>query len=236
MRLNKNMFHTHFIHEHEIEANELKADSIKKRISKVFSRFMSASRIAPVLVVVNASEIHKLILPFIGVHHNPSAANENHRHWVILPTKEAVDCLNQLWELSKKKSDDPVVWQDVVDLFNKFKKKNGHFNMVKDSIIEYHPISADEIEEMTEKLDSITSRIRTVEKRLMVEGFIGGISHWNELLELQVLIQDVKVIDEPSDIWWVILPTLECVDILNRLYRATTVEEVRFLMKQLVKG
>lgn len=114
--------------------------------------------------------------------------------------------------------------------------KERSFNMVKDSIIQYHPISEDEIEEMTEKLDSITSRIRTVEKRLMVEGFIGGISHWNELLELQALIQNVKVKDEPSDIWWVVLPTLECVDILNRLYRATTVEEVRFLMKQLVKG
>lgn len=110
--------------------------------------------------------------------------------------------------------------------------------MVKDSIIKYHPISADEIETMEEKLHSITSRIRTVEKRLFKLGFIGGLTEWNELLELSAFLQirSSNTMEDKSVPWRVVLPTLECVDILNRLYRATTVEEVRFLMKQLVKG
>ena len=87
---------------------------------------------------------------------------------------------------------------------------------------------------MNQKVDSIVLRIRNLERRLMDKKFVGGLSVWNPLLELQALIQ-VRQIPNDGDFggWCVVLPTKDCIDILNRLGKVKTKDECDYLLYQL---
>ena len=85
---------------------------------------------------------------------------------------------------------------------------------------------------MQRKVDSIVLRIRNVERRLMDKGFVGGLSEWNPLLELQARLQ---VRQDYGDVgkWYVILPTKDCIDLLNRLSKVKTREESSYYLSLL---
>ena len=90
-------------------------------------------------------------------------------------------------------------------------------------LVSYHPIDYKEINKMQRKVDSIVVRIRNVERRLMDKGFVGGLSVWNPLLELQARLQ---VRQNHGDVgkWYVVLPSKDCIDLLNRLSKVKTRE------------
>ena len=99
-------------------------------------------------------------------------------------------------------------------------------------LVSYHPITYKEINKMQRKVDSIVLRIRNVERRLMDKGFVGGLSEWNPLLELQARLQ---VRQDYGDVgkWYVILPTKDCIDLLNRLSKVKTREESSYYLSLL---
>lgn len=96
-------------------------------------------------------------------------------------------------------------------------------------LVSYHPIDYKEINKMQRKVDSIVTRIRNVEKRLMDRGFVGGLSEWNPLLELQARLQ---VRQNYGDVgkWYVVLPTKDCIDLLNRLSKVKTKQESSYYL------
>lgn len=108
--------------------------------------------------------------------------------------------------------------------------------MVSPILFSKHPISHTEVDEMNEKVFSITDRIRVVEKRLMGKGFIEGLAHWNSLLELQAIFM-VRQTPNDGDYggWYVVLPTKECIDILNKLSRTESQKESNYLLLQISK-
>ena len=99
-------------------------------------------------------------------------------------------------------------------------------------LVSYHPIDYKEINKMQRKVDSIVTRIRNVESRLMEKKFVGGLSEWNPLLELQARLQ---VRQNHGDVgkWYVVLPTKDCIDLLNRLSKVKTREESSYYLSLL---
>jgi hypothetical protein len=99
-------------------------------------------------------------------------------------------------------------------------------------LISYHPIDYKEINKMQRKVDSIVIRIRNVESRLMEKKFVGGLSEWNPLVELQARLQ---VRQNYGDVgkWYVVLPTKDCIDLLNRLSKAKTKQESSYYLSML---
>ena len=99
-------------------------------------------------------------------------------------------------------------------------------------LVSYHPIDYKEINKMQRKVDSIVVRIRNVERRLMDKGFVGGLSEWNPLLELQARLQ---VRQNYGDVgkWYVVLPTKDCIDLLNRLSKVKTKQESSYYLSML---
>ena len=99
-------------------------------------------------------------------------------------------------------------------------------------LVSYHPITFKEINKMQRKVDSIVVRIRNVERRLMDKGFVGGLSEWNPLLELQARLQ---VRQNYGDVgkWYVVLPTKDCIDLLNRLSKVKTKQESSYYLSML---
>jgi hypothetical protein len=99
-------------------------------------------------------------------------------------------------------------------------------------LVSYHPIDYKEINKMQRKVDSIVLRIRNVERRLMDKGFVGGLSEWNPLLELQARLQ---VRQNYGDVgkWYVVLPTKDCIDLLNRLSKVKTKQESSYYLSLL---
>ena len=99
-------------------------------------------------------------------------------------------------------------------------------------LVSYHPITFKEINKMQRKVDSIVTRIRNVESRLMEKKFVGGLSEWNPLLELQARLQ---VRQDYGDVgkWYVILPKKDCIDLLNRLSIVKTREESSYYLSLL---
>ena len=99
-------------------------------------------------------------------------------------------------------------------------------------LVSYHPITYKEINKMQRKVDSIVLRIRNVESRLMGKKFVGGLTMWNPLLELQARLQ---VRQNHGDVgkWYVVLPTKDCIDLLNRLSKVKTKEESRYYLSLL---
>lgn len=99
-------------------------------------------------------------------------------------------------------------------------------------LVSYHPIDYKEINKMQRKVDSIVTRIRNVESRLMEKGFVGGLSEWNPLLELQARLQ---VRQNYGDVggWYVVLPTKDCIDLLNRLTKVKTKQESSYYLSLL---
>lgn len=85
---------------------------------------------------------------------------------------------------------------------------------------------------MQRKVDSIVVRIRNVESRLMEKGFVGGLSEWNPLVELQARLQ---VRQNYGDVgkWYVVLPTKDCIDLLNRLSKVKTKQESSYYLSML---
>ena len=85
---------------------------------------------------------------------------------------------------------------------------------------------------MQRKVDSIVLRIRNVESRLMGKKFVGGLTMWNPLLELQARLQ---VRQNHGDVgkWHVALPTKDCIDLLNRLSKVKTKEESSYYLSML---
>ena len=85
---------------------------------------------------------------------------------------------------------------------------------------------------MQRKVDSIVIRIRNVESRLMEKKFVGGLSEWNPLVELQARLQ---VRQNHGDVgnWYVVLPTKDCIDLLNRLAKAKTKQESSYYLSML---
>ena len=98
-------------------------------------------------------------------------------------------------------------------------------------LVSYHPIDYKELMKMQRKVDSIVVRIRNLELRLMEKGFIGD-SIWNPLLELQARLQ---VRQNHGDVgkWYVVLPTKDCIDLLNRLSKVKTREESNYYLSLL---
>ena len=87
---------------------------------------------------------------------------------------------------------------------------------------------------MNQKVDSIVLRIRNLERRLMDKKFVGGLSHWNPLLELQAMLVVRQTLnDGDHGGWYVVLPTKDCIDILNRLSRAENEKETKYLLLQI---
>jgi hypothetical protein len=101
-----------------------------------------------------------------------------------------------------------------------------------DELVSYHPIDYKEINKMQRKVDSIVIRIRNVESRLMEKKFVGGPSEWNPLVELQARLQ---VRQNYGDVgkWYVVLPTKDCIDLLNRLSKAKTKQESSYYLSML---
>ena len=99
-------------------------------------------------------------------------------------------------------------------------------------LVSYHPIDYKEINKMQRKIDSIVVRIRNVESRLMAKKFVGGLTMWNPLLELQARLQ---VRQNHGDVgkWYVVLPTKECVDILNILSKVDTKQQSDYYLSML---
>ena len=99
-------------------------------------------------------------------------------------------------------------------------------------LVSYHPITYKEINKMQRKVDSIVLRIRNVESRLMEKKFVGGLSEWNPLVELQARLQ---VRQNHGDVgnWYVVLPTKDCIDLLNRLSKVKTKEESSYYLSLL---
>lgn len=99
-------------------------------------------------------------------------------------------------------------------------------------LVSYHPIDYKEINKMQRKVDSIVVRIRNVESRLMEKGFVGGLSEWNPLVELQARLQ---VRQNYGDVgkWYVVLPTKDCIDLLNRLAKVKTKQESDYYLSLL---
>ena len=99
-------------------------------------------------------------------------------------------------------------------------------------LVSYHPITYKEINKMQRKIDSIVVRIRNVESRLMEKKFVGGLTMWNPLLELQARLQ---VRQNHGDVgkWYVVLPTKDCIDLLNRLSKVKTKEESSYYLSLL---
>ena len=85
---------------------------------------------------------------------------------------------------------------------------------------------------MERKVDSIVVRIRNVESRLMEKKFVGGLSEWNPLLELQARLQ-VREQNHGAGNWYVVLPTKDCIDLLNRLSKVKTREESSYYLSLL---
>ena len=84
---------------------------------------------------------------------------------------------------------------------------------------------------MQRKVDSIVDRIRNVEKRLMDNGFVGGLSEWNPLLELQARLQVRESINDGDHTgWYVALPTKDCIYLLNALSKVTTKQESEYYL------
>ena len=101
-------------------------------------------------------------------------------------------------------------------------------------LVSYHPIDYKEINKMQRKFDSIVTRIRNVEKRLMDKKFVGGLSQWNPLLELQARLQVRQTINDGDHTgWYVVLPTKDCIDLLNRLSKVTTKQESDYYLSLL---
>ena len=99
-------------------------------------------------------------------------------------------------------------------------------------LVSYHPIDYKEINKMQRKVDSIVLRIRNVERRLMDKGFVGGLSEWNPLLELQARLQ-VREQNHDGGNWYVVLPTKDCIDLLNRLSKVKTKQESSYYLSLL---
>ena len=99
-------------------------------------------------------------------------------------------------------------------------------------LVSYHPITFKEINKMQRKVDSIVARIRDVEKRLMDKRFVGGLSEWNPLLELQARLQVGQNYGDVGK-WYVVLPTKDCIDLLNRLAKVKTKQESSYYLSLL---
>lgn len=99
-------------------------------------------------------------------------------------------------------------------------------------LVSYHPMDYKEINKMQRKIDSIVLRIRNVERRLMDKGFIGGLSEWNPLLELQARLE-VRQNGGQFGSWYVVLPTKDCVDLLNRLAKVNIKDESDYYLSLL---
>ena len=99
-------------------------------------------------------------------------------------------------------------------------------------LVSYHPIDYKEINKMQRKIDSIVVRIRNVESRLMEKKFVGGLTMWNPLLELQARLQ-VRQNHGDVGTWYVVLPTKDCIDLLNRLSKVKTKEESSYYLSLL---
>lgn len=106
--------------------------------------------------------------------------------------------------------------------------------MISPILFSKHPISPLEVNKMNQKVDSIILRIRNLERRLMDRGFIKGLTHWNPLLELQVMFH-VRQVPNDGDNggWYVALPTKECVDILNILSKVDTKQQSEYYLSML---
>ena len=102
--------------------------------------------------------------------------------------------------------------------------------MVKQSLLASHPISQDEMTEMTEKIGSITKRIRDLELRLVNKGLLSNT--WNSLIELSAQM-NIRRDGGPFGTQYVILPTKECVDILNKLAATNSRTETIMLLDML---
>ena len=85
---------------------------------------------------------------------------------------------------------------------------------------------------MQRKVDSIVVRIRNVERRLMDKGFVGGLCEWNPLLELQARLQVRQNYGDMGK-WYVVLPTKDCIDLLNRLSKVKTKQESSYYLSLL---
>ena len=102
--------------------------------------------------------------------------------------------------------------------------------MVKQSLLESHRISPDEMTEMTEKIGSLTKRIRDLELRLVNKGLLSNT--WNPLIELSAQLNILRE-GGPLETHYVILPTKECVDILNKLAATNSRTETIMLLDML---
>ena len=86
---------------------------------------------------------------------------------------------------------------------------------------------------MTEKIGSITKRIRDLELRLVDKKLLNTSEQdWNALTELNIQM-NIRRDGVPFGTQYVTLPTKECVDILNKLAVASSQAETRMLLNML---